>query len=624
MAYVNPSTQSLRTCFQSRYSLPYFQREYKWEARHYEELFNDIQNSFILDFDPSDGRTEVASYQPYFLGSIITSTEKQARKPLIDGQQRLTSVFLLLAFLERYRKDNKINDAADLSTLLGDVSYGQRNFMLEMSPTRQAIFNLYLDETKTKEQALIEADDLPNKDDGDRKIIDALRATDEILDDTVRDSLPYFIDYVRERVLLIDISVESETEAQRVFVTMNDRGLRLGPIDLLKGLVLSKVSKADADICHEAWSEIIRQLREIGVEEDSLFFRNLFRAKWAMTARGKSKGDAAGDFDVISDAYHRWFEDNTTLLGLNSGDDYTKFCKVDLAKYAEIYKFIKSCEQTLTLGFECIHYNGVRRFSLQPMILLATVDVNDPPTQWQTKISLTARLLDLILTSRTIEGKTNNYDNLKEISFTLTKEVRGKNLSTLSDYIRTEWDAYHSSLSNLATLKYNKADRSDLLYLLARISCYLEDKFSLTNKTGFQMYWQRDRNLKTFDIEHLLCEKYDTAKLPVSHGFSDAKDYAESRNLLGALVLLPRGRNRSLQDLAYHEKLDAYSTENILCQSLGKNLYLNNPNVKAYLGQNKGLKMVAIDQFSKANIAERADLYIELSKLIWEKPHRIT
>jgi hypothetical protein len=184
---------------------------------------------------------------------------------------------------------------------------------------------------------------------------------------------------------------------------MNDRGLRLGPIDLLKGLVLSKVNSADADSCHEAWSETIRQLREIGVEEDSLFFRNLFRAKWAMTARGKSKGDVAGDFDIISDAYHRWFEDNTTLLGLNSGDDYTKFCKVDLSKYAEIYKFIKSCEQTLTSGFECIHYNGVRRFSLQPMILLATVDIKDSPTQWQSKISLAAKLLDLILTSRTIE-----------------------------------------------------------------------------------------------------------------------------------------------------------------------------------------------------------------------------
>ncbi len=60
MAYVNPSTQSLKTCFQSHYSLPYFQREYKWESRHFAELLDDIQAAFILNYDPTHGRREVA------------------------------------------------------------------------------------------------------------------------------------------------------------------------------------------------------------------------------------------------------------------------------------------------------------------------------------------------------------------------------------------------------------------------------------------------------------------------------------------------------------------------------------------------------------------------------------
>ena len=113
MAYVNPSTQSIKTCFQSRYSLPYFQREYKWEARHFAELINDVQEAFLLSFDPKHGRTEVASYTPYFLGSIITSVEVDGKKPLVDGQQRLTSTFLLLAFLERMRRDKQVDAALD-------------------------------------------------------------------------------------------------------------------------------------------------------------------------------------------------------------------------------------------------------------------------------------------------------------------------------------------------------------------------------------------------------------------------------------------------------------------------------------------------------------------------------
>lgn len=59
MAYVNPFTQSIKTCFQSHYSLPYFQREYKWEAKHFIELLNDIQAAFIENYQVSHGRKEV-------------------------------------------------------------------------------------------------------------------------------------------------------------------------------------------------------------------------------------------------------------------------------------------------------------------------------------------------------------------------------------------------------------------------------------------------------------------------------------------------------------------------------------------------------------------------------------
>src|SRR5450830_717350 len=111
MAYINPQTQSLKLCFQSHYSLPYFQREYKWESRHMAEMLNDIQNAFLLNYEPTHARKEVSGYSSYFLGSIITSAEKDGKKPLIDGQQRLTSTFLLLAYLERYRRDNQVQNA---------------------------------------------------------------------------------------------------------------------------------------------------------------------------------------------------------------------------------------------------------------------------------------------------------------------------------------------------------------------------------------------------------------------------------------------------------------------------------------------------------------------------------
>jgi uncharacterized protein with ParB-like and HNH nuclease domain len=621
MAYVNPSTQSLKTCFQSHYSLPYFQREYKWEPRHFAELLNDIQAAFLLSYDPAHGRKEVASYAPYFLGSIITSAEDSGKKPLIDGQQRLTSTFLLLAVLERTRRDKSVANALELSTLLGSVSYGAMDYSIEFSPSRKAIFDAYLDSTKSIDEALESAEDVPDLDDGDRRLLEALRATEALLDSTVKGAIAYFIDYVVERVLLIDISVASEAEAHRVFVTMNDRGLRLGPIDLLKGQILSKIpNPTDSQSCHATWVQSVNRLRSLGAEEDSLFFRTLFRAKWAETIRGKSKGDPAGDFDLIGEAYHRWFDDNTTRLAISTSDDYLRFARDDIPKYAEIYAFIKTAENTLVAGFEHLFYNSIRKFSLQPMVLMAAISVTDTTTDWQKKVLLVARLADILLTSRTIEGRENNYENLRDIAFALTKAVRNKTPVELLEYVRAEWPKYSTQLAHLPSLSYWNADKSDLLFVLARIACHLEDQFSFTNKTGFTTFWQRDRGRKTFDIEHLLKANFDPTALPATHGFTDSKDYLDQRNLLGALVLLPRSRNRSLQDKAYRDKLAAYATENVLTQTLCDALYSSNPNVASYVATNPAVALAAVPDFSKSDIAARAATYTAIAHHVWAAP----
>ena len=621
MAYVNPQTQSLKVCFQSHYSLPYFQREYKWESRHIAEMLNDIQNAFLLNYDVTHGRQEVSSYSPYFLGSIITSAEMSGKKPLIDGQQRLTSTFLLLAYLERYRRDNNVTNALDLTNLLGSVSYGMMDYSIEFSVTRKEIFDQYLNYSIPVADAMRNAEEVPNLDDGDKKLLDALRTTDSILDSKVRGAIAYFIDYVVERVLLIDISVTSESEAHRVFVTMNDRGLRLGPIDLLKGQILSKVPVAvDAQSCHSAWVKTINQLRALDPEEDSLFFRNLFRAKWATTMRGKAKGSPAEDFDIIGEAYHRWFEDNTARLSISTADDYVRFARDDIPKFADIYSFIKMAEAELKVGYECIYFNAARKYSFQSMVLLSSIKVSDNTTDWQKKIALVARLIDVLLTIRTIEGKENNYDNLKEISFSLAKDTRDMDYSTLLSHVRAEWVKYISILPQLANLRYAKSDRSGILYLLARIACYLEEAFSMTNRVGFSTYWQRDRGMKTFDIEHLLKEAFDTKTLPAVSGFVDAKDYGEARNLFGALALLPRSRNRSLQDKPYRDKLAAYSTENVLAQTLCAAFYQNNPNVAACLQANSAIGVAAIADFSKLDIATRAGAYVAVAQQVWQTP----
>jgi hypothetical protein len=254
------------------------------------------------------------------------------------------------------------------------------------------------------------------------------------------------------------------------------------------------------------------------------------------------------------------------------------------------------------------------------MVLLASVDANDTTEIRDKKLVLVARLLDVLLTARTIEGKENNYENLRDISFALAKDIRGKDYPSLLTFVQGEWPKYEPVIPSVQSMKYAKSGRSDILYILARIGCFIETECAITNRVGFSTYWQRDKAGKTFDIEHLLKDAFDASALPPTHGFTDAKDYADSRNLLGALALLPRSRNRSLQDKAYRDKLNAYSTENVLAGSLTGQFYQNNPNVASFLSRYPTVTLKEISDFGKSDLSARGAVYAEIAKEIWKKP----
>jgi hypothetical protein len=142
----------------------------------------------------------------------------------------------------------------------------------------------------------------------------------------------------------------------------------------------------------------------------------------------------------------------------------------------------------------------------------------------------------------------------------------------------------------------------------------------MKSKTGFVTFWKRDRGHKTFDIEHLLKSSFDLTVLPATHGFVDAREYSEQRNLLGGLILLPRQRNRSLQDKSYTEKLPIYATENVLAQTLNPAFYGSNPDLAKFMAARPGVQLKALTDFDKSSIACRGAAYTALADLIWAAP----
>ncbi|MFN4018147.1 MAG: DEAD/DEAH box helicase family protein [Reyranella sp.] len=89
MKEIRGDAKNIRTLLSgARFSVDYYQREYRWESKQIAELVEDLSEKFLESYEEGDERSAVESYGHYFLGSIIISN-KDGRKYIIDGQQRL-------------------------------------------------------------------------------------------------------------------------------------------------------------------------------------------------------------------------------------------------------------------------------------------------------------------------------------------------------------------------------------------------------------------------------------------------------------------------------------------------------------------------------------------------------
>ena len=135
MREIRGDAKSIRNLLSgARFAIDYYQREYRWETKQVAELIEDLAEKFLESHDPGHERSAVENYGHYFLGSIIIS-DKDGQKFIIDGQQRITSVTLLLIFLYRQLEDDQ--QKVQLADLIFSQKYGRRSFNLEV-PERTA------------------------------------------------------------------------------------------------------------------------------------------------------------------------------------------------------------------------------------------------------------------------------------------------------------------------------------------------------------------------------------------------------------------------------------------------------------------------------------------------------
>jgi hypothetical protein len=213
---IDAKARSLRELLQNRrYGLDFYQREYRWGERQIAELLEDLTKRFLGDYQEAHSRKDVANYSPYFLGSIVVSQRGDTRY-LIDGQQRLTSLTLLLIHLHH---SLEIAEAAQIAPLISSVHYGEHSFNLDV-PERTACM-----------AALFERESYDGVDQTESvaNIIARFREIQEwwSSDDLDARVLPFFADWLVEKLVLVEIVTSDDDMAYEIFETMNDRGLSL-------------------------------------------------------------------------------------------------------------------------------------------------------------------------------------------------------------------------------------------------------------------------------------------------------------------------------------------------------------------------------------------------------------
>jgi uncharacterized protein with ParB-like and HNH nuclease domain len=589
-----------------RYTIHYYQREYRWGKKQIEELIDDLTDEFLESYDEAHIRKDGASYGHYYLGSVVITSD-DADRAIIDGQQRLTSLTLLLIYLEILQKNSAPYDKVSISDLIYSEEYGSKSF------------NISVDEREPCLNALFKgiSFDASNQPESVQTIYARYKDIEALFPEELEGkALPFFIEWLIKKVYLVEITAYTEQDAHKIFVSMNDRGLSLTPTEMLKGFLLSEIKdNTERNKANDLWKRKILELKRLepdSKEEDADFIKNWLRAQYAVTIRETKKGAEKEDFDLIGTEFHKWVRENAKTIGLNRSEDYESFVLKEFKLFADVYCRLKEYSKTFNAEYEYVFYNANRNFTFQHQIILAAIDKNDLPEVVDKKIKLVSCFVDQYIALRVFNFKSLGYSTIKNAVFNITKNIRRLPLDKLAKKLEKELKDTGFTLDNIGEFYLNQFTSRYMLHFLSRITHFVESGCGLNTK--FEDYVSRAIK-NPYDIEHIWA---DHIEQHADECKEDEEDFQNYRNSFGALLILPRDKNRSFQDAEYNAKLPIYFGENMLARSLNEKCYQNNPQFLRFIA-NANLKFKKHNEFKKKDIEERQELYKEMCKIIWNQ-----
>jgi len=215
-----------------RFEIPDYQRPYAWTTEQTEELFDDLYSA-MQDPGPLGASTQ------YFLGSIVLiKDDRDPKSSVVDGQQRLSTLTMLFAAL-RAVMPNAADDITDFLYKKGKYSLGETNeYRLGAREEDAEFFRTYIQEPGGINRLAASTDKLEDSRLRYRENAAVLLDKVTALSSADREALWKFL---ANNCSLVVISTPDSEAAYRIFSVLNDRGLDLAPIDILKAAILGAV-----------------------------------------------------------------------------------------------------------------------------------------------------------------------------------------------------------------------------------------------------------------------------------------------------------------------------------------------------------------------------------------------
>lgn len=287
MSKLNVDQKNIGSLFSDKRSdfvIPDYQRPYAWTEEECQTLWEDI---FAFAF-PDNDCTKFNGDEEYYLGPIVTYKNEDSKLEVIDGQQRLTTLMLLLRAF--YVKFNRMEDPNSKKTRENIERCIWKTDEFGNPDKEKLKIDSEVATDNDKEEFLAILRTGVAEDSQKSKYANNYRYFKKLIDEFLSE-FPGYFSYLPTRILnnciLLPIEADNQNTALRIFSTLNDRGLPLSDADIFKAQFYKYYSsKGEKDEFIKKWKELEETCEKIfkpqsGTPMDELFTRYMYfeRAK---------------------------------------------------------------------------------------------------------------------------------------------------------------------------------------------------------------------------------------------------------------------------------------------------------------------------------------------------------